>query len=287
MTYWHCKCQCGTECDKSSQYLRSNKYASCGSCIPRKIRLDHKNLVGCKFGRLTVIEIDLEKRQQQFEDNKNKKKKNYKIYWKCLCECNNTVSVREDHLKEGRILSCGCYQKEIVKTVVPPKNWKTNETIEIDGYLLIKASNEDRYIKIDKEDYEKVKDYCWCISNGYAVAPIRGEKNKFIRMHRIIMNCGDDEEYLTIDHINHDTIDNRKNNLRIATDAENSWNSASSHNSGIKYNENLDKWNVFIFYKLQKINLGVFDRYDEALEIRDKAEKVFYDEFQYKDNGGI
>lgn len=38
---------------------------------------------------------------------------------------------------------------------------------------------------------------------------------------------------------------------------------------------------MFIYYKLQKINLGSFNTYDDALEIRNKAEKTFYNEFQY------
>ena len=33
----------------------------------------------------------------------------------------------------------------------------------------------------------------------------------------------------------------------------------------------------------QDINLGLFDSYNEALDIRDKAEKVFFEEFQYND----
>ena len=149
---------------------------------------------------------------------------------------------------------------------------------------MIESSNGVDYFRIDKEDYRKVKDYCWCSSHGYAVAPIRGEKNKFARMHRIIMDCGENEDDLVVDHINHDITDNRKRNLRIATNAQNNWNSINSHNSGIKYNSNKNTWKVSINYNLQNINLGEFNSYDEAQEIRNKAEQIFYGEFQYGGN---
>ena len=149
---------------------------------------------------------------------------------------------------------------------------------------MIESSNGDDYFRIDKEDYRKVKNYCWCSSHGYAVAPIRGEKNKFARMHRIIMDCGENEDDLVVDHINHDITDNRKRNLRIATNAQNNWNSINSHNSGIKYNSNKNTWKVSINYNLQNINLGEFNSYDKAQEIRNKAEQIFYGEFQYGGN---
>ena len=277
-TYWHCKCECGRECDKDSAGLRSGKHISCGICTSRKIRKHADDLTGKRFGRLTVIEVDMEKREDTF-----KNKKLGSLYWKCKCDCGNEISVKGSHLKNGSTISCGCYQKELAKTVIPKSNWKTNKIIESDECILIKSSNTEDYFIIDSEDYDKVKNYCWCNSHGYAVSTIRGEKNKFVGMHRIIMNCGENENLLVVDHINHNTLDNRKSNLRIATDMQNNWNSIRNHNSGIQYNSILEKWNVTIKYNLQDINLGLFDSYNEALDIRDKAEKVFFEEFQYND----
>lgn len=57
------------------------------------------NLIGKKFGRLTVIDR---------APNKNKK-----VYWICQCECGATVRVRADQLTRGVTKSCGCLHKEV------------------------------------------------------------------------------------------------------------------------------------------------------------------------------
>lgn len=51
------------------------------------------NLIGQKFGKLTVINRD------------NNKKR---VYWNCKCDCGNTISVRQDSLLSGVTKSCGC-----------------------------------------------------------------------------------------------------------------------------------------------------------------------------------
>lgn len=52
---------------------------------------------GQVLGRLTVTEKDPSKKR---------------TYWLCKCECGNDTTVRGDHLKEGRVTSCGCYSEE-------------------------------------------------------------------------------------------------------------------------------------------------------------------------------
>lgn len=99
-----------------------------------------------------------------------------------------------------------------------------------DDYAAI-IINSPKYGKktvfIDIEDIEKVKCYSWCLrKNGddfyvqshILIAP---NKRQNIQIHRVIMNCPDTK---VIDHINHNTLDNRKQNLRICTIAENNKN---------------------------------------------------------------
>lgn len=59
------------------------------------------NLIGEKYGLLTVVEEDLE-----YKIKNNIKSKGR--YWKCQCECGNIVTVRTDSLRTGNTKSCGC-----------------------------------------------------------------------------------------------------------------------------------------------------------------------------------
>jgi hypothetical protein len=57
------------------------------------------NLIGRKFGRLTVIGL-------------SEKKSGRKSYWVCECDCGNKKLVRSDSLKSGQVQSCGCLKAE-------------------------------------------------------------------------------------------------------------------------------------------------------------------------------
>lgn len=60
------------------------------------------DLTGMKFGKLIVIERDLNP----------KSKVKGKIYWICQCECGNIITVEGGHLKSGNTTSCGCARAE-------------------------------------------------------------------------------------------------------------------------------------------------------------------------------
>jgi len=61
----------------------------------------NENLIGKKFNRLTVVEYS------------NKRTKTRDRRWTCLCECGKTKKdVRQSHLKDGRVKSCGCLPTE-------------------------------------------------------------------------------------------------------------------------------------------------------------------------------
>ena len=57
-----------------------------------------KNLIGEKFGKLTVLEYS------------GKNEKGYDL-WKCKCDCGNYAAVNEKSLKNGHTKSCGCIHK--------------------------------------------------------------------------------------------------------------------------------------------------------------------------------
>lgn len=64
------------------------------------------NLIGKKFGMLSVIELAYAK--------------NRKSYWVCRCDCGNQKVIRQDSLTSHRTTSCGCYQKMKAKNNKKP-----------------------------------------------------------------------------------------------------------------------------------------------------------------------
>lgn len=91
-TRWKCQCECGKIIEVRTDYLRNGHTTSCG-CTKAEY-FQFKDLIGQKFGRLTVI-----------ENLPNSKKR-------CKCDCGNIVDVTTVNLTSGNTQSCGCYQRD-------------------------------------------------------------------------------------------------------------------------------------------------------------------------------
>lgn len=121
---------------------------------------------------------------------------------------------------------------------------------------------------IDDEDYERVSQYGWCYSStiGYAVSSRKHDGKKLL-MHRFIMNVPKDK---VTDHINRDKLDNRKENLRICSRAQNNCNmGVRSHNKsglkGVYWTEKHKAYQVTIRHNKTPMYLGLFkDKYEAA-----------------------
>ena len=94
---WKCRCDCGNEFISRTSSLKHKEKVGCGCKSGRE-----QNLIGQKFGRLTVI--------KQHED----KPKNGILKWECLCECGNIciVSTKSLQRKDNPTVSCGCIKRE-------------------------------------------------------------------------------------------------------------------------------------------------------------------------------
>jgi hypothetical protein len=109
---WKCECECGKTTRTSSHALKSGHTTSCGCYLKKRIKETRtKNLIGNKFGRLLVIELD-----------DNQKDDLEYVHWKCKCECGNVASIRSASLISGNTKSCGCLINEMKKENHP--RWK-------------------------------------------------------------------------------------------------------------------------------------------------------------------
>jgi hypothetical protein len=134
---------------------------------------------------------------------------------------------------------------------------------------------------VDDDDYEWLNRLKWRYNTGYAGRTIGSRKNqKSVYMHRLILQVPDG---LETDHINHDTLDNRKENLRICTRSENNCNRANKRNTsgfhGVHFNKEYKEWYATIMVNRLKKYLGNFKTAEEAARAYDKAARELHREF--------
>lgn len=117
------------------------------------------DLVGLRFGRLTVISFD--------------KIQNGSYRWNCLCDCGKTKSVPSSRLKRDHTKSCGClsvetrtkHGKSKTKLYSTWQNMKTRCFNENDEFY---DDYGGRGIKVCEEWVNSFNEfYDWSMKNGY------------------------------------------------------------------------------------------------------------------------
>lgn len=155
-----------------------------------------------------------------------------------------------------------------------------------DSYV-IGYTNSISEFYFDLDDYEKVKYYgSWRIDKqGYVRTEFRvNGKRKHIKLHNLVMGIIPTRNKI-VDHISRNKRDNRKRNLRIVTKQQNALNSKIQSNNtsgirGVHFHKASKKWQVYIKNNAKRINIGLFENFEDAVCERLKAEvKLFGIEF--------
>ena len=111
-----------------------------------------------------------------------------------------------------------------------------------------------------------------------------GIKNYKISLQDFLMNP-DNISDVHVDHINHDTLDNRRCNLRVTSRSDNYTNRNgrnSNNKSGYRnvfWNNAISKWSVRLCKNYKQIHIGDFDDVDEAGRVAEEARKKYYGKF--------
>lgn len=202
-----------------------------------------ENLVGNKYGKLTVIAFD--------------KKQGTMAKWLCKCDCGNIKSVRGDHLKSGEIRSCGCMAKaNPLRQTKLYKTWMAMNARCKSNDTKIKTNYKDKGIAVCSEWKDFLVFYDWAINHGY-------------------------EEGLTIDRIDN-SKGYCPENCRWATMKVQSINKSKvfEPTTGIYWRDDLKKWEVTVG---KQKHLGLFANIDEAIECRKKYLYDYLDEIGFWD----
>jgi very-short-patch-repair endonuclease len=212
--YWHCRCDCGNECDVESYHLRKGQIVSCG-CYAKEKFLErnqsekHKidvsnnktiNEVGNRYGKLVVLEK---------ADNRRKGA----AAWLCQCDCGNKVVISGMELRRGDTKSCGCiksYGEYLISQYLLKHNikYETQKTFQdcifpatqshlyfdflIDNKMLLEMDGQQHYDKTNswyREGYDQFKDN-WAKEHNIPLIRIKYNELKNINLilERVLKN---------------------------------------------------------------------------------------------------
>lgn len=130
---------------------------------------------------------------------------------------------------------------------------------------------------VDKDDYDKfdLAARLWTVSGGRVKAVV----SKGVVLHRLI--TGAKGRRVHVDHINHDNLDNRKINLRLVSNTQNSFNQRKTKNKtvskykGVTRDKRTSRWTA----RIRQQRLGTFDTEREAAECYNEAALRLFGEF--------
>lgn len=243
-----------------------------------------EDLTGKKFFRLTVV--------RQTEDYISPNGKHL-ARWICKCDCGNPndVIVTGTDLKKGHTTSCGCLKLELASKMGKSRNKFNPIDLESKEYGIGYTFKGEEFW-FDKEDYDKIKNYCWYYDQkGYVVARGKNGENA-VYLHVIVMSPVPDG--MVVDHKKHPPrnekkVDNRKSNLEIKTASQNNINSSmylnnTSGTKGVSWNKRFQKWMAYIQVDKKRMHLGYFDNKNDAIRARKEAEIKYFGEYRYEAN---
>lgn len=158
-----------------------------------------------------------------------------------------------------------------------------------ESYRVI-ITNRGKYsLIVDDSEFEKLSKMSWCVSpignKFYALhfdRASKGNRRVCTPLHRLIMDA---PSGMVVDHINGDTLDNRRQNLRLATHQQNCFNQPlkSCNTSGYKgvsrNNKRGKPWRARIRINGKETLLGTFDTPEEAHAVYCIAAAIHHGKF--------
>lgn len=149
--------------------------------------------------------------------------------------------------------------------------------------------SKGKFALVSDEDYERVSQYKWTYDAGYACRKVTWHdeegktRKRKVLLHRFITDAPANME---VDHRNWDGLDNRRDNLRIATHTQNRANArpragCSSRYKGVWLDKRDGVWRSEIVVDGKRNGLGIFNNEDDAARAYNAAALKAWGEFTY------
>ena len=186
---YHCKCDCGNECDVPASVLINGHSKSCGCYKAEKIaeRLAY-DLTNHKFGKLTPL--------YRIPGDAH-----HRACWFCQCECGQTIVVQTEHLMSGKVQSCGCIRYSIgeknIEQILQDNhiqfirdkvyfNDLINNNVKLRyDFIILKDNKPIRLIEFDGPQHNKSVEYFGGDSALQQLQINDNLKNEYARTHNI------------------------------------------------------------------------------------------------------
>lgn len=132
---------------------------------------------------------------------------------------------------------------------------------------------------IDDADAHRITRLRWAYATrGMSLSYVQTSTRPVRLMHQVVL--GDPPVGQVIDHINGNTFDNRRSNLRFCSQGDNAKNRVGRDGfKGVRHRPQSDNWQARITVNYREMHLGVFQTADEAARAYDDAARLHYGEF--------
>jgi len=130
------------------------------------------------------------------------------------------------------------------------------------------------------------------LNKGYRWLKVPEPDKCIVGYHRAlwILKHGDIQEGYVVDHINRNTLDNRLENLRLATRSENSMNAKGKHGAKFSKNVYVDyeyksnrKYRAQVTFDGKIVRVGGYDTKEDAEKMAQALRKFLHKEFAIKE----
>lgn len=214
------------------------------------MKVPRRDLTGMVFGRLTVREFSHYHIQPSGQQ---------KGFWSCVCSCGNEKSVSQSNLLRNHTLSCGCLFVETMTT-----HGMTN-TFEYRSYHDMKARCTNP------------SDTGFDYYGGRGIKVSEDWLESFDNFYR---DMGPAPEGFSLERINVDGDYCRENCIWDSKSNQSYNTRIKSHNTsgrtGVGWDDRKRKWIAQIGYNSEVIYLGQFDNFEDAVEVRERAELKYF-----------